>query len=72
MSWIALVAGFLGADSVNLIMKKLGLTKGLNIRVAKPMPTEFDERQLAVLEYLKTHDRITNRLIRRSIKFPAT
>jgi hypothetical protein len=62
MNITALIAGFFGADIVNLITKKLGLTKGLEVKVTEQQVAlaEFNERQIAALEYLKTHKRITN------------
>jgi hypothetical protein len=61
-NFLALIAGFLGADGINLLTKKIGLTKGLEIRIAQPVITEFNKRQLAALEFLKTHEKITNRI----------
>jgi hypothetical protein len=61
-NFLALIAGFLGADGINLLTKKIGLTKGLEIRIAQPVISEFNERQLAALEFLKTHEKITNKI----------
>jgi hypothetical protein len=62
LNFLALIAGFLGADGINLLTKKIGLTKGLEIRIAQPVISEFNERQLAALEFLKTHEKITNKI----------
>jgi len=64
---IALLAGFFGADIISLVTKKLGLTKGLHIVVSEQQVAlaEFNNRQIAALNFLKTHDRITNRMYQR-------
>jgi len=49
-------------DGINLLTKKIGLTKGLEIKIAQPVTTEFNKRQLAALEFLKTHEKITNKI----------
>ncbi|MEM5773194.1 MAG: hypothetical protein QXL86_03160 [Candidatus Aenigmatarchaeota archaeon] len=58
----ALIAGFFGADIVSLITKKFGSTKGLELKVAEQQValSEFNQRQIAALEYLKNHKKITN------------
>jgi hypothetical protein len=58
----ALIAGLLGADIINLVTKRIGLTKGLQIIVAEEQLkySGLNERQVAALIYLKTHDRLTN------------
>jgi len=60
----ALIAGFLGADISNLITKKVGLTKGLEIRLTDEQVAlyEFNPRQVNALRYLKSHKRITNKM----------
>lgn len=60
----ALIAGFIGADTVNLVTKKLGLTKGLQIRLTEEQVAlvEFNSRQIRALKYLKRHERITNKI----------
>jgi hypothetical protein len=61
---ISLVAGFLGADLMSLITKRVGLTKGLQIVVSEQQLAlaEFNDRQIAALEFLREHDRITNKM----------
>ncbi|MEM5853543.1 MAG: hypothetical protein QW228_04200 [Candidatus Aenigmatarchaeota archaeon] len=58
----ALIAGFFGADIVSLITKKFGLTKSLEVKVVEQQValSEFNQRQIAALEYLKNHKKITN------------
>ena len=58
----ALIAGFFGADIVSLITKKFGLTKGLEVKVVEQQValSEFNQRQIVALEYLKNHKKITN------------
>jgi hypothetical protein len=61
---LALIAGFFGADIINFVTKKFGLTGGLRIVVSEQQVemAEFNNRQIAALEFLKTHDRITNKM----------
>ncbi len=63
----AMVAGFLGADVTNLITKKIGLTKELDIRLTEEQValSEFNRRQITALKYLKTHKRITRYIYQR-------
>ena len=77
----AMVAGFLGADIVTLIMKKFGLKKGFEIKVTdeQVLLAEFNPRQIAALKYLKSNKRITsfiyqqlNRTSPRSAKYDLT
>jgi len=60
----ALVAGFLGADFISIVTRRLGLSKGLQIKVVEEQAAlaEFNERQVAALEYLKKHDKMTNKV----------
>lgn len=60
----ALIAGFIGADIINLVTKKIGLTKGLEIRLTEEQIAlaEFNPRQIRALKYLETHKRITNKI----------
>jgi len=46
------------------VTRKLGLTKGLHIVVSEQQVAmaEFNSRQIAALDFLKTHERITNRM----------
>jgi len=64
---VALLAGFFGADIISLATKKLGLTGGLHIVVSEQQVAlaEFNNRQIAALNFLKNHDRITNRMYQR-------
>lgn len=59
----ALVAGFLGADLTNLISKKLGLTKSLQVVVSRQQMENADlnERQVKAIGYVKAKGRITNK-----------
>ena len=60
----ALVAGFLGADIINIVTKKLGATKGLNIVVAEEQLkfVGLNQNQVNALVYLRDHNRITNEI----------
>lgn len=67
MTVTALIAGFFGADLIALISKKVGLTKGIEVRVTEQEVgyADFNERQIAALQYLKTHKRLTNKMYRK-------
>lgn len=58
----ALVAGFLGADLVNLITKRLGLSKSMQVVVSRQQMGNVDlnDRQVRALDYVKSKGRITN------------
>ncbi len=60
---IALVSGFLGADLLSLVTKKVGLKKELKIVVSDQQVNGngLNEREINALEYLKSHGRITNK-----------
>lgn len=63
----AMIAGFLGADIVNIVSKKIGLTKGFDIRLTDEQVAlgEFNRRQITALKYIKTHKRITRYIYQR-------
>lgn len=69
MNWVnfsiivaALVSGFLGANLVDIITKKVGLTKSMDIRVNGQSMyfADLNERQIKAIEYLNKYGRITN------------
>jgi hypothetical protein len=64
MNVAALIAGFFGADLIDLISKKIGLTKSLEVKVTEQQIAQagLNERQIAALGYLKTHKTITNEI----------
>lgn len=59
----ALVAGLLGADLINLITKRLGLTKSLQVVVSRQQMglADLNEREIKALEYAKSNGKVTNR-----------
>ena len=63
----ALVAGFIGADVATLIIKRVGLTKELEIKVTEEqvLLAEFNPRQIRALNYLKSNKMITNTIYQR-------
>lgn len=60
----ALVAGLLGADLMNLITKRLGLTKGLQVVVSRQQMglADLNEREVKALDYAKANEKITNKI----------
>lgn len=60
----ALVAGFLGADLTNLIAKRIGLTKGMQVIVSKQQMeyADLNERQVKALQFAEGKGRITNKI----------
>jgi hypothetical protein len=58
----AVIAGFLGADLITLISRKVGLTSSMKIMVTKEQMDMlgFNARQRKALEYLNEHGTITN------------
>ena len=58
----AIIAGFLGADLITLITKKVGLTSSMKIMVTKEQMDMLglNSRQRKALEYLNEHGTITN------------
>lgn len=63
----ALVAGFLGADLTNLIAKRIGLTKSMQVIVSKQQMefADLSERQVKALQYADAKGKITNSVYRR-------
>ena len=62
---LAMIAGFFGSDLVDIISKKIGLTRSIQVKVTEQQVelADFNERQIKVLQYLKkTHKRITNKI----------
>jgi hypothetical protein len=60
----ALVGGLLGADILNLIIKKVGLTKGLNMIDVNDKYVamgEFNDREINAINYLKRNEKITKK-----------
>lgn len=60
----ALVAGFLGADLIGLITKRIGLTKSLQVVVSRQQMeyADMNERQVKALQYTESKGRITNKI----------
>lgn len=58
----AVLGGFLGADLVGLITKKVGLTKGMQVIVTKEQMDllGLNPRQQKALRYLQQHGTLTN------------
>jgi len=58
----AAVAGFLGADFINVITKKFGLTSSMKVVVTDEQMDMlgFNARQRKAIEYLNEHGSITN------------
>ncbi len=64
LTFTAMFAGLLGADTIKLITKRFGLTKGLEVTVSRQQMQNADlnDREVRALEYAKNQNRITNRV----------
>lgn len=63
ISLAALIGGLTGADILNLITKKIGLAKGLNVMNVSDEDVqllEFNDRQVNALRYLSKNEKITS------------
>ena len=58
----AAIAGLLGADTINLITKKLGLTKGLQVIVSEQQMVNADlnDREVRAIDYVSRAGKINN------------
>jgi hypothetical protein len=64
---MALFSGFLGADLIGLITKKLGLTKSMNIVLSERQMKDADltENQARAMQYARMKGEITNKVYQR-------
>lgn len=62
LTFTAMFAGLLGADTIKLITKRFGLTKGLEVTVSRQQMQNADlnDREVRAMEYVKRYGKLTN------------